>query len=436
MMSKAKFLFLLLAGFLVLGASGALAAGFNIYEAGVKATGLGGAFTATADDGSAMFYNPAGISFQQGSAISMNLMPIGPRFKFQGAVDGNGPGEFAQVEKKWYLVPGAYYTNSMNDKVAFGVGVYAPFGLGVVWKDPKNFVGRYVSYDVGIQTVYVTPAISYKVTPELAVAVGADVAHQHLSLKRITPHPMLGDNAIDLEIDGSSKFNFTPSFGVMYRPHEQLSFGFMYHHEKTMEFEDQDATLTSYLNPGDPGYSWPSTLIESLGGNDQTISSELSLPYIMSLGAAYQVSPRIRVEGNYVHFGWSAFESLEMDFSNDDLDQTIHFDYEDAWQVRFGLNYEAIPDELNLLVGFVHDTTPQPTASVSPLLPDADRDDYSLGFQYHKDSWEFSACYMFVKAKERSNIENGRPANPDEAYPVGTYRNIANIWGVGVGYHF
>ncbi len=435
-MNKKRVFSLLLAGFLVLGAAGALAAGFNIYEAGVRATALGGAFTATADDGSALFYNAAGMSFHQGARLNLNLMPIGPRFKYQGAVDATGPGEYAEVEHKWYLVPGAYYTNNTHEKLAFGVGVYAPFGLGVEWMDPMNFVGRYVSYDVDIQTVYVTPAVSYKVTPELAIAVGADIAEQHLSLQRITPHPELGVNALDLEIDGTSKINVTPSLGLMYRPDDKLSVGLMYHHEKTLEFEDQDATLTNMIDAGDPGYSWSSLLLNSIGGGDQTISSELNLPYILSLGAAYQVTPRVRVEGNYVHFGWSTFEKLAMDFSTDSLDNEIHFAYEDSWQVRFGLNYEAVPGELNLMAGYVYDTTPQPTASVSPLLPDSDRKDYSLGVQYFKNSWEFSACYMFVKADERSNIENGQPANPDPSYPVGTYKNLANIWGVGVGYHF
>ena len=43
---------------------------------------------------------------------------------------------------------------------------------------------------------------------------------------------------------------------------------------------------------------------------------------------------------------------------------------------------------------------------------------------------------MLVIAEERTNIENGMPANPDPAYPVGTYKNMANIFGAGVGYRF
>ena len=37
---------------------------------GLKATALGCAFTATADDGSALFYNAAGLSFQTGRSVA------------------------------------------------------------------------------------------------------------------------------------------------------------------------------------------------------------------------------------------------------------------------------------------------------------------------------------------------------------------------------
>ena len=40
----------------------AFGSGFSIFEQGAKATGMGGAFVATADDPSAIFYNVAGIA--------------------------------------------------------------------------------------------------------------------------------------------------------------------------------------------------------------------------------------------------------------------------------------------------------------------------------------------------------------------------------------
>ena len=428
---------LLAAGLVMSGAGLVQAAGFNIYEAGVRATALGGAFTATADDGSALFYNAAGLSFQNGATMRLDLLPIMPRFKFKGATTLNGEGPLEESASNTYPVPGLYYTNAKaHSKLSFGVGLYAPFGLGVEWQNPETFAGRQVSYDVEIQTIYVTPAVSYMVADGLALALGLDVAKQHINLNKMTPHPLLGVNALDTEIDGWSNLNVTPSLGLMYRPDDKLSLGVMYHHEKVMKYEDRDATLNNMLAPGDDGYLWSATLLAGLGGSEQTLSSELNLPYILSLGVAYQLTPRLRGEVNAVHFGWSTFKELALDFTTDALDQTIHFNYEDTWQVRVGLDYAAIPEKLNILAGYVHDQTPQPLAAVSPLLPDSDRNDYSLGLLYKSGPWDFSATYMAVLGDERTNIENGQPANPDPAYPVGTYKSLANIFGAGIGYRF
>ena len=69
----------LVAVLLLLFASSAWAGGFNIYEMGSRATALGGAFTATADDATAVFYNPAGLAWQpDGWQFSVNVSPISP----------------------------------------------------------------------------------------------------------------------------------------------------------------------------------------------------------------------------------------------------------------------------------------------------------------------------------------------------------------------
>ena len=420
-------------------AGGAQAAGFNIYEAGARATALGCAFTATADDGSALFYNAAGLSFQNGQAVELNLMPIGPKFKFAEAEDMGGDPATGEAVDKYYLAPGAFYTRNDGGDVSFGVGVYAPFGLGVEWKHGDTWVGRQANYDVAIETVYVTPAVSYMAAEGLALAVGLDVASQHISLQRMTLDPTTGGNAIDTKIEGRSRINVTPSFGVMYRPDDRWSFGLMYHWEKTMKYEDRDATLRNVGAAGSPAATFASNLLAGLGGNslqlDATVSSELNLPWILSLGTAYWLTPELRGEVNYVRYGWSSFEQLALQFDVTALDQALRFDYEDSWQVRFGLEY-LLNERVDLMVGYVHDKTPQPLSAVSPILPDSDRNDYSLGLRYRTDRWDFTGSWMVVVGTERTNIVDGQPERNSTTYPVGSYKSVANVFGVGVGYHF
>jgi long-chain fatty acid transport protein len=438
-MRKRIFCSLLATALMLVVAGGAYAAGFNIYEAGARATALGCAFTATADDGSALFYNAAGLSFQDGSSVNLNVMPVMPNFKFTEADDPAGSPASGEAEKKVFPVPGAYYTHNNGGKVAFGIGAYAPFGLGVVWDDPESWIGRQASYDVAIETIYVTPAVSFLVADGLAVAVGVDVATQHLDLNRMTLDPTTGGNAIDTNISGRSNLNVTPTFGLMYRPNDKLSFGAMYHHEKTMKYEDGDAVLTNIGAAGTPSGTFASTILQALGGTadglESKVASELNLPWMLSLGASAWVTPDLRAEVNYVRYGWSSFESLTLDAENDNLDQELHFNYEDSWQIRVGAEY-LLNEKVDLMVGYVHDKTPQPLAAVSPILPDSDRNDYSVGLRYRSGAWDFVGSYMVVVGTERTNIENGEAVRNSETYPVGSYKSLANIFGFGVGYHF
>src|SRR2546428_3805175 len=50
---------------------------FRPYVVGGRASGMGGAFTALADDGSGPYYNPGGIAFARRSSVSLNASVYG-----------------------------------------------------------------------------------------------------------------------------------------------------------------------------------------------------------------------------------------------------------------------------------------------------------------------------------------------------------------------
>jgi long-chain fatty acid transport protein len=199
-----------------------------------------------------------------------------------------------------------------------------------------------------------------------------------------------------------------------------------------MKFDDGKATLTPVAPGADP---WGNALVGGLGGSNQKAQAEVNLPDMLQLGIAYRFTPKFRGEFNYVRFGWSTFESLTLDFENDALDQTIDFSYDDSWQIRFGFDY-SLNEKWNLMAGYVHDRTPQPLKSVSPILPDTDRNDYSFGVLHRYKSWEFNVSYMYVHNKERTNIENGEPVRSSTTYPIGSYKAHAHLAGIGANFKF
>jgi long-chain fatty acid transport protein len=442
------------AAVLCLSAGLAQAGGFSIYEAGARATGMGCAVTASVDDGSALFYNIAALSFMPGTVVDLNVMPVAPKMKHQAATPpADAPGR-ESVDQS-FIIPGFGITHNPGGRLAFGLGVAAPFGLGVEWQDPETWIGRYSSYDVDLATVYVTPAVSVRITPQLSAAVGLDIAFQSIELNRYSPQEFGGDseliNVVDTQLEGHSDLNVTPCVGLMYRPTEKLSLGLMYHHEKTMNYEGGDGTLEN-IAPEELRAAVDANLDAAAGEpglREFDLATELGLPHMLSLGVAYQFTEKLLVEFNAVHFGWSNFEKLALEFSPDPteaLSSEIPFNYDDKWQLRLGAAYDVTP-RFTLLGGYVRDETPQPVESMGPILPDASRNDWSIGVQYTTGPWRLTASWMAVLNEARNNLRDGQPtvfeSEQDDPEAVqlrtleaGSYESVANIYAFGVGYHF
>src|SRR5215475_9240351 len=103
-----------------------LALGTRIPNQDAEAIGRGNAFTATADNPSALYYNPAGITqleghnVQAGCLLYMNIY-----------ADYDSPsGERFENKHKLLPIPNLGYVFTPKDQpFSFGLGVYAPFGL-------------------------------------------------------------------------------------------------------------------------------------------------------------------------------------------------------------------------------------------------------------------------------------------------------------------
>src|SRR5512134_2718085 len=130
---------------LLLTASTSFAAGFRLPEAGNKANAMAFAFTAQADNPSAIYFNPAGLTQLEGN----NIMLGGTYVKenggeFTGTTPLTGGATVSETQKDLdFFIPNMYYTyTSKEGWIAFGVGVFAPFGLGQEYNDRNASIFR------------------------------------------------------------------------------------------------------------------------------------------------------------------------------------------------------------------------------------------------------------------------------------------------------
>src|SRR5688572_20920800 len=156
---------------LMAGASGLLGAqGFGLYEQGACAMGRGGTgVAAPCADGSAMFFNPAGLAGLRGSHATLG----GTLVDVHGSFTDDVFRQQTDIQNPLIPIPQVYITHSPTPKLGVGVGVFAPYGLQTRW--PLSFDGRFAGYDNILRSIYVQPTVAYQVTPWLALGGGLDI---------------------------------------------------------------------------------------------------------------------------------------------------------------------------------------------------------------------------------------------------------------------
>ena len=112
--------------------------GFRLGGQDAFATARGGAFVATADNASAVYYNPAGITQLEGFNFRGGLYGIyyDPTFTPPPPRDTNT----FHIKNQWAAVPQFFATYTPKDwPLSFGLGVYAPYGGNMSWPQDTGF---------------------------------------------------------------------------------------------------------------------------------------------------------------------------------------------------------------------------------------------------------------------------------------------------------
>jgi long-chain fatty acid transport protein len=184
-------------------AAGAQAFGLN--EIGSCALSRGFAVTATpCDDASSVYWNPGamprarGWSFYGGAATIL----INGDF-IQDTTFNTYKGDVPAA-----VVPHLFVTYRGAGKLAYGFGVYVPYGLTSQWKD--DFPGRFAAKKAALHTIYVQPNVSYQITPNWSIGGGPVFGHstveliQGVDLSQIaTPAgPTFGQLGIPKQVEG------------------------------------------------------------------------------------------------------------------------------------------------------------------------------------------------------------------------------------------
>ena len=414
--------------------------GFGIYEQGTCVMGRGGAAAADpCGDGSSMFFNPAGLAEIDGSVVSAGVTGIRPF----GDFTSDRTGEESDLVEKTIPVPHGYGASRIGRSVTAGIGVYAPYGLETEWPAEGDgaFDGRFLGYDNSLQTVYVQPTAAVHVTDRLSVGGGPLMALSNVELNQrldLSSRQVPGTSFTfgqlgvpfhtafaDASLDASWSTGFGANLGVRYEASDRIAFGARYLTPVEIDYEGDavfEQVSTGLVVPdenpltGVPGGTPIDALLQqqgvfSSGGPlaDQDLSTSITMPGQLVVGASVRPLPRLRFDADWVYTQWSAFDSIDLDFEQQQTPDEVRVEnYDDTHGVHAGLEYDAT-ERFDVRAGYFWNEGAAPDAVVTPLLPEGERMQGTVGVGWQATRMlTVDVAYQFLHQLDR----RGRTVDP------------------------
>jgi len=431
---------------------------FSPFELGARASGMAGAFTAGADDATAVFANPAGLAFLKGFRFKTNLLFSKP------TVTASAPGSGAGFTSAPFQFRGSLALSwQVFRRVSVGVGLFMPHTFDIEW--PFSWVGRYVNINAGLNALFLRPVLSAEIVRGLALGVGVDFVFSRLSWQHYQAFH-LGNFSLPAEVGMDSRFELSGNgtgfaAGLLWKPHPVFQAGIRYKHQAPVTFRGRETFVfpideSGWMTVPDPVR--PYRTLEDLVNlffKSQDFTSRVSFPREVAFGVALAPLAALSFHLDLEWDEWSRFGGWQFRAVNDDQNLSPGFtqplqdfygvapDYgfqsavlvmKDAWKIKAGVEYRPSP-HLALRGGFAHHQSPAGSAQLNPVDPTPGLNIGSVGFGYEGPVFDVfnqrqvgELSFDVYLRYSRSALESGMIPG----YAL-TYRSSRWEFGVGVG---
>jgi long-chain fatty acid transport protein len=407
-------------------------AGFALFETGTRSFAMAGAFVAVADDPSAIFWNSAGLAFQndKGTQVMFGAILVAPEQTFYGEDPYPGEGYVTKQKDQIFFPPHFQLVTPLGERATFGLGVQVPFGLGTWWDD--DHAGRFISKRVDLFAYDITPNLAFKMSDNLAIGVGVDYRISTIDLTRnvwlVDPfaQQVVDVAQIHLYTDGHGNDGWGWHAGLLAKLGAGFSLGVNYRSSITVDYEGY-ADFYQF-GTGNPQLD---AIVAQTIPFGETISgaTKIEFPDFWIAGLAW-TGERWIVSAEWGRMGWSSFQELALIFTDyPEFNEAIPENYQDADQYRLGFEFRA-SEQIALQLGALYDETPQPITSMTPLLGDGDRTSVTAGLSWIRGAFRLDLGYEHLWMEDRST-EGTNLSGYD-----GHYESSANLAGASMTFTF
>ncbi|HVU08577.1 MAG TPA: outer membrane protein transport protein [Verrucomicrobiae bacterium] len=388
------------------------------------ATARGEAFVATADNPSAIYYNPAGITQVSGSELRSGLYSIYLDPTFQPPSTALNAGQAYGIGKHYNFIPQLFFTHSFEDgPVSVGLGIYAPFGGSISWPGDTGF--RTVATKGTTTYLRINPVVAVKLPGGFSLGVGLSANYAQMDLEQgLRPLAQPLENYFRFSGDG---WAVGGNAGLLWQPCEYFSFGATFRSQTAFtlqgqtKFEQQPVISDTTLPAG----------------------ADFEFPWNVTFGISIRPSAKWNIEFDADYTDWNSFNTVTIQQKGTPpfpLHQNIPvtLDWRASWMYELGVT-RYFDGGWHASAGYVFDQNSVPDAFYNPLAADMNRHFFSLGIGRAGKRLDFDIAYQ-VGYGPPHTVTGSTPSSTPGAFAGqtadGTYHFFSQAVLVTVGLHF
>lgn len=427
----------------------------DTYGIGSKATALGGAFSAYADDPFAIHYNPAGLTQISRPTLSLGANLIRPslniyNYRVTGVqvAPATEPQDFHD-HSRMLAAPHLGYAFPVDASWTVGVALFVPYGLDLKWPGTPDAPGSFNTTHSWYLREVIAPAAAFTINERLSVGASLLLGKSQAGLEYRLFSPLLPalNNRL-VKTDLEDDMNWSLNLGVLYKPNNVWAFGLTYRGATETEFEG--TTRLEGMKDGDslgiPGVTIQNTTVRT--------STEIDHPEQVQAGVRYLPLPDFSLEVDLVWTRWSRIDGYSVLFDQKFLDaillgpnnpgRTSDFcprNWEDTRQVRIGAEWQ-VNKRIALRGAYFYDPSPIPDSSLDLQWADADKRTFSLGagFDFGRITIDTVVQYTLTEGRRELNgesvalnnsYEGGGRVDPGSPPRVSLSAD-GHLWGGGI----
>ena len=399
------------------------AAGFRLPDQDAFATARGEAFAATADNASAIYYNPAGISQLQGWNFRGGIYGIYLPMSYQSP-----SGRTFDNKKTLQAAPQFFGTYGLKGlPLSFGLGLYGPFGLGLHWPQDTGF--RTVGTQSALTNLSFNPVAAWQVLPSVSLGAGVTINYAAADLRSGLVWPDQPNDRFRFKGHG---WDVGYNLGLLWRVHDKVSIGASFRSSTSFNLKGH----TEYYN--NVAFPRGQPLVPAFP--KQRVSAEVDVPFPLNavFGISYRPTPEWNVEFDADYTDWSTLDTVTIHQARGfapllprDLPGVLN--WQSIWYYKFGAT-RYLDEGWSVSAGYIYSENALPDAHYTPLTADEARHWLSIGTGFKRGRFDFDVAYQFGFAAART-VSGSAPSATGQTAD-GRYQYLSHALLVTIGLHF